>query len=322
MKQTNTMTYTLIQPKVSIIIVNWNGKPDTAKCLMSLREINYSNFKVIIVDNGSRDDSIKYFKKNFPEVMLIENKENLGLTGAFNAGIKKSLHEGTDYILCLNNDTVVDVNFLKELVMAGEKTKDIGGLCPKEYDYHNPNMIVFAGGKIGLIRSINYGYGEIDIGQYSQVGETKTLCGAAMMLKSKALLDIGFFDADYFFNWEDKDISVRLMRKGYKLMYVPKAKFWHKGRGSTGGKVTQLKIYFASRNHILFAKKNYRQCSSFIVLLYLLFVAIPYLLWRSVQSRNNYVEPVVMAFKWHINHNSVPQDAKMVELMARKQKSQ
>lgn len=322
MAQINVIEHGSKRPKVVIIIVNWNARGDTSECLISLKEINYSNFNIIIVDNASSDGSVQYFRENFPEVTLVENTENLGLTGGFNVGIEKALQEGADYVLCLNQDTIVHKDFIKELVMVGEQINNVGCLCPKEYDYYHPNRIVYAGGKLRLIRSRNYGYGEIDKGQYSEGGETEMLCGAAMMLKAIALLNIGFFDPDYFFNWEDKDLSARLMRNGYKLIYVPEAKFWHKGRGSTGGKLTQLRVYFHIRNHILFAKKNGRRYDSIIVLLYLLFVEVPYFLLRSVRDGNNYIKPVVMALRWHINRNSVPKDARIVELMTRKLKVQ
>jgi len=314
----NVIEHDLKQPKVVIIIINWNGRLDTSECLESLKEINYSNFNVVIVDNASSDGSVQYFREKFPEITIIENLENLGLTRGFNAGIEKALQERADYILCLNNDTIVDRDFIKELVMVGEQINNVGGLCPKEYDYHHPNRIVYAGGELRLIRSRNYGYGKIDKGQYSEVGETKILCGAAMMLKTNALLNIGFFDPAYFFNWEDKDLSARLMRNGYKLIYVPEAKFWHKGRGTTGGKLSQLRIYFYVRNHILFAKKNGKRYDSIIVLLYLLFAELPYFLLRSVRDRNNYIKPIMMALRWHIKSKSVPEDARIVELMSRK----
>jgi GT2 family glycosyltransferase len=322
MAQINAIEEGSKQPKVVIIIVNRDGRWDTSECLISLKEMNYSNFNVIIVDNASSDGSVQYFRENFPEVTLVGNIENLGLTGGFNVAIEKALQEGAHYVLCLNNDTIVDKDFIKELVMVGEQINDVGGLCPKEYDYHHPNRIVYAGGKIGLIRSKNYGCGEIDKGQYSEGGETEMLCGAAMMLKRNALLNIGFFDADYFFNWEDKDLAVRLMKNGYKLIFVPEAKLWHKRRGSTGGKLAPLTVYFEIRNHILFAKKNGRRSDSVIVLLYLLFVEVPYFLLRSVHDGNNYIKPVVMALRWHINRNSVPKDARIVELITRKPKVQ
>ena len=247
---------------------------------------------------------------------MIENLQNLGFTGGFNAGIQKAIELAADYILCLNNDTILDRGFLKELVIVGEQTHDIGGLGPKEYDYSYPEKIVYAGGKIGLIRSKNYRYGEIDKGQCEKERKTEMLCGAAMMLKTEALLNIGLFDSDYFFDWEDKDIAIRLMRSGYNIMYVPAAKFWHKRRGSTNGTSAPLNVYFSLRNYLLFARKHYRQHEIAIAMLTLLFINAPLFIIRS-SNKKKCLESIIMAIKWHIDRKSLPEDAKVVEILRR-----
>lgn len=320
MPNINTAEHNLKQPKVIIIVLNWNGRQDTAECLESLKGLNYPNFEVIIVDNASKDGSQEYFRDAFPEAILVENSENLGFTGGFNVGIQKALQRGAVYVLCLNNDTILDSDFIKELVAVGERRDDAGGLCPKEYDYNYPNRLVYVGGRVGAIKSKLYGFGEIDRGQYDEEKETYMLCGAAMMLKTKALLNIGLFDPDYFYNTEDKDLAIRLMRGGYKLIYVPRAKLWHKRRGSTGGRITPLTAYFSARNSLLFVRKHGKRYEIATFLLYFFFVHIPFLLLR-VSDKKECVKSIIMALKWHINPKSVPENAIIVESMTSKPKT-
>lgn len=301
-------------PKVGILVLNWNGKQDTLECLTSLKGIDYSNFEIIVVDNASTDGSQESFKSAFPEVTLVENLQNLGFTGGFNVGIQKAIERNSHYVLCLNNDTVVDRNFLKELVIVGEQSHDIGGLCPKEYDYFHPEKIVYAGGKIGLLRSKNYRYGETDNGQCEKVSTTEMLCGSAMMLKTEALLNIGFLDPDYFFDWEDKDIAIRLMKKGYSLTYVPTAKFWHKRRGSTKGSVAPLNVYFHFKNYLLFARKHYRKHEIAIVFFSLIIVHMPFAIIRSSNKRKCF-KSIIKAIQWHIDRKPLPNDYRTVEML-------
>jgi len=319
MTHTDSIEHSSKQPKVVIIVLNWNGKQDTTECLRSLREVHYSNLDIIVVDNASEDCSQQHFRESFPEVTLIENSENLGFTGGFNVGVQKAIEQGADYVLCLNNDTVVDKDIIKELVIVGEERTNAAGLCPKEYDYYSPNKIVYAGGRIGFIGGKNYGYGELDRGQYNEIKETQMLCGAAMMLKTKALLDIGFFDPDYFYNTEDKDLALRLMKRGYKLIFVPRAKLWHKRRGATGGKITPLTAYFSARNSLLFVRKHGKSYEISTFLLYFFFVHIPSLLLRCTDKKDC-VKAIIMALKWHINPKSVPENDKIVKTMRGKPK--
>lgn len=289
-------------PKVSVIVLNWNGKDNTRECLESLRHVDYPNYDLIVVDNGSSDGSQIFLKENFHEITLIENERNLGFPEGFNVGIRAAIRKGADYILCLNNDTVVDKRILRELIKVGEKYEQIGGLGPKEYEYYRPDRIVYAGGTIRFVKSAVYGCGEKDAWQYEKVKETRMLCGSAMMLKTKALVDIGLFDPIYFFGFEDQDLAFRLINKGYRIVFVPKAKLWHKRRGSTGGKITPLTAYFKSRNYLIFVKKH---ATTVQLILFVLFFALIYFPLSFIQfllSGNIHcVGPFVKGLLWHIN---------------------
>jgi GT2 family glycosyltransferase len=279
--------------------------------------LDYPNYEIIVVDNASTDGSQKSIKKNFPRITLIENKRNLGFGGGLNVGINEARNRGADYVLCLNNDVIVDRCILIELIKVGELSDKIGGLCPMEYYYSEPNRINYAGGMVRLVGSKIYGHGESDKGQFDKVKKTWLLCGPAMMLKLKALSDVGLFDVSYFYGPEDIDMTLRLTKKGYVIMFVPGAKLWHKRRGATGGKITPLNVYFHVRNFLLFVKKHANnKLELFFSVLYFWFFDFPIILLRALICGNkNYIGAAIKGIIWHINAKILPSDEEMVKLL-------
>ncbi|MGP8012425.1 MAG: glycosyltransferase family 2 protein, partial [Halobacteriota archaeon] len=141
------------EPKVAIVVLNWNGKRDTVECLASLNEIDYSNYEILLVDNGSTDGSQKYFRAQYPEIELIENEMNLGFAEGNNVGIRHAMNGRADYVLLLNNDTFVHPKFLSELVRVAEGGSRIGFVGPKIYYQEwrgQRDVIAFAGGCVNL----------------------------------------------------------------------------------------------------------------------------------------------------------------------------
>lgn len=304
-------------PKIAMIVLNWNGKNDTCECLESLRQLNYPNYEIIVVDNGSTDGSQKFLRENFPEVILIENERNFGFGGGFNVGIKKALKRKAEYIVCLNNDVIVDKNFLIELVKVGELSPEIGGLYPMAYYYDQPNRINGAGGVNRFINGKVFGCGELDNGQYNKVRENMLLCGPAIVLKEKTLLDVGFFDVSYFYGPEDLDIALRAIRAGYKLIFVPNAKLWHKTRGATGGRVTPLTSYFSIRNRILFVKKHANALEFALFISYFLLLYFPFTLFRwFLLGKRRHTDAALKGVLWHINKRILPADEEMVKIFS------
>lgn len=246
-----------MQKKVYIIILNWNGKNDTIECLNSLKEINYDNYKIVVVDNGSADDSVFEIKNQFPEIEIIENKINLGFAGGNNVGIKFAIENGADYVLLLNNDTTTNENFLKELVKAGESDARIGVLGPKIYFHSDPNRIWFTGGKVNWIKNkgTHIGWGEIDNGQYDKIKEVGYLTGCCLLIKKEVINKVGVLPEDYFLYYEDLDFSLRVKNFGYKCIYVYKSKIYHKVSKSTKPGSPEY-IYYHTRNGLALAKRN------------------------------------------------------------------
>ena len=302
-------------PHVTIIILNWNGWKDTAECLESLYQINYSNYQVILVDNASDDDSIKkireycegklhvkseffdYKLENKPiyfydfsenefklfsetvdtdelnsqnNIVILKNNSNYGFAGGNNIGIEFALKNfKSDYILLLNNDTVVDENFLVELVKNGQDKK-IGFLGPKTYYYENggrKDVISFAGGFLNQYTGMPkvVGYQEIDNGQYDKVNRVDYVEGSCILINKEVLEEIGFLDTSYFAYWEEADLCKRGFEAGHESVYVPKSKIWHKVSTSFND---PIKLYYYSRNKIKFMRKNAGRIEYISFLLY------------------------------------------------------
>lgn len=258
---------------VSIVIVNWNGWDDTIECLESIYKIDYPDYKIILVDNNSQDDSVKRIKdySNNKELTIIENEENYGFAEGNNIGIKYALkHLNPEYILLLNNDTIVNKDFLKEMIKAGEKNRHIGILGPKIYHYDRPDIIWSAGSKISwkFARGIQIGTGEIDKGQYDEPKEVEYVTGSAFLIKKAVIDKIGLMDKNYFLYFEESDWTLRANRAGYKSLYVPAAKVWHKVSQSGGGISKPTGLYYITRNRWIFMKKWAKPSDYFIFIIY------------------------------------------------------
>ena len=246
------------QPRVSIIILNWNGLKDTQECLESLERINYLNYEVIVVDNASTGDDVKVLRQRFGEyIHIIENDRNYGFAEGNNIGIRHALKSCAGHILLLNNDTIVAPEFVSELVNAAESDRKIGLAGPKIYFYDEPNRIWFAGGKISLFStSSNRGRGLVDKGQFDKVDYVDFVSGSCMLIKMSVIESAGLLDPVYFFGIEDVDMSLRATQAGFRNVFVPTSKIWHKGF-SSGIKRPDI-AYHTSRNSMILARKHYR----------------------------------------------------------------
>ena len=244
-------------PKVNIIILNWNGKTDTIECLESLKKMKYPNYKITLVDNGSADGSVECFKRLYPEIELIENQKNLGFAEGNNVAIKEVIERGNKYVLLLNNDTVVDKNFLCELVKIAEGNQSIGILGPTVYYYSQPNRIQSAGAKILWNKGTDYIFrlNEFDNGRHIETIEVDYVSGCAILIRTEVFKKVGYLNKDYFAYWEETDLCVRAHKVSYRIVYVPRAKIWHKG-GSTSKKITGFSQYHLIRNMFWFMKQH------------------------------------------------------------------
>ncbi len=244
-------------PKAAIVILNWNGKEDTIECLESVTKVDYPLFEIVVVDNGSTDGSTQAIRGLFPDVTLIVNEENLGYAGGNNIGIRYALAEGFDYVCLLNNDTIVDPNFLGFLVDAAEADPKVGMVGPTICYFDKPNTIWSAGGRIDWSRGLPSlrGLDEVDKGQYREVAKVDYVTGCAMLVKLAMAENIGLLDSRFFTYFEEVEWCVRATRSGFKILHVPAAKVWHKI--SVDAQLVSPRVaYYMARNHLLFLKAS------------------------------------------------------------------
>lgn len=218
-------------PKIAIVILNWNQKDITLACLDSLMKVNYPNYQVIVIDNVSSDGSCEAIEKQFPSIILISSKKNLGLTDSRNIGLDYALQRAADYILILDNDTIIHENMLTELVKEAEKDNRIAVVAPKIYLFSDRNRIWALGGKVNFYKGqVNLlGYGEIDHEQYDSnpTIDVDYAIGCCSLIRTQIIKKIGKLDPHFYYG-EDTEFCLRAKHSGYKIVAVPKAIMWHK----------------------------------------------------------------------------------------------
>lgn len=237
--------------KFSVVIPNWNGRRFLAACLKSLQEQSYNDVEIIVVDNASDDGSQSLIREGFPRVQLITLPENRGFTGACNIGMQAA---SGDIIALLNNDTEVDVNWIKEIVEGFCRDQEVGMVASKMLLFDKRDHFHTAGDTFGTDGSAgNRGAWERDVGQYDCVEYVFGACGGAAAYRKSMLEDIGLLDDDFFFLLEDVDLAWRAQLASYKALYVPSAVVYHHLSASGGGVVAS---YYDGRNSIWVLVKN------------------------------------------------------------------
>jgi len=242
---------------VYVVIVNWNRARDTIECLEALANLDYTNYRLLVIDNGSTDGSPEAIKAAFPAVEVIVNEDNLGFGRANNIGIEHALQQGADYVFLLNNDALVDKRLLTELVVVGESDPQIGMLVPKIYYHGEERRLWSAGARWRRFppRVTIIGFGREDGPAYSVQQEVDFATGCAMLIKREVFERAGLFDPAFFMYHEDYDFSARVRRAGYRIVYVPQAVVWHKVSVSTGEE-SPLKWYYLGKYIVPFYLKN------------------------------------------------------------------
>lgn len=254
--------------KVCITTINFNSEKETHECLVSLEKLDTQGLDVtiVVVDNGSKVPFVLKDSEKSAGVVLVRSEKNLGFTGGSNVGIDYGLSHGCDYVMLLNNDTIVDRNLLKELLepFANEST---GLTAPKIYfakghEYHLEryskeelgNVFWYAGGYVDWanVFTRHRGVDEVDHGQYDKEEKVNFATGCCMLIKREVLEKVGKFDDKYYLYFEDGDISQRILKNGYNIVYNPKAVLWHITAASGGGSGSPLHDYYITRNRMLF----------------------------------------------------------------------
>jgi GT2 family glycosyltransferase len=257
--------------KVAIVTVNYNTAKDTNDLLQSLEKLNTHEFSLetIIVDNGSKEIYALPEKIHQETITLIRSEENTGFSGGFNIGIKEALNKNADFILIVNNDTLMHPDMVKNLLGVLESKPEIGVTTPKIYfskghEFHKDRykkedlgkVFWFAGGHTDWanVQSIHRGVDEVDHGQYDTTEKIDFASGCCMLFKREVLEKVGLFDDRYFLYYEDADLNERIKRAGFDVYYVPSAVLTHVNAASSGGagNGNVLQDYFITRNKMLF----------------------------------------------------------------------
>jgi len=243
---------------VSAVVLSWNRREDTLACLRSLAAADPAPH-VIVVDNASSDGTADAVRREFPDVELIENPENLGFAEGNDVGIRRALAHGADHVLVLNNDTEVDPGFLAPLLDEAGRRPDAGALSPKILFAAPPDLIWFAGAEYDPRSGYNgrqRGYREPDDGRFDTVVETARVCGAAMLVSREVLEKVGTFDPSLFAYSEDTDWSLRAHEAGYRHFVVPASRVWHKVSAASGGESSPTALYYDLRNALVVAERH------------------------------------------------------------------
>ena len=250
------------QSKISVIIVNWNGKHLLEECLNSVEKQDYDNFNVIFIDNGSKDRSVEFVREKFPNINIVELEKNTGFAKGNNIGMHKAFEDlEIKYIAILNNDAMVEENWLSEMVKIIGQDKKIGSITPKIKKYYKRNIIDSIGNAIhldggGVSNHIN----KVDNGQFDNIKELFGPSGCAALYSANMLKDLqmgdDFFDDDFFAYFEDIDLNWRAKLRGWKCLFAPNAVVYHK-HSETAGLYSPFKAFYTNRNRYFVIIKNY-----------------------------------------------------------------
>jgi hypothetical protein len=239
------------EPLVAVVILNWNAREETLACLESVARSDWPNMIVIVVDNGSEEDVEIAVKDRRPETIVILNDANLGFAGGMNAGLRRALDHGADYVLLLNNDTIVDKAMVRELVEVARAHPDAGIVSPLELRIETPDVVSSFGLRCDLRRGWQgppLGSGERDDGQFHGVREVDSSAGTAMLVPASVVREVGLLDESLFLYIEDVDWSLRMRRGGRRIYAALDARLWHRAGSASGGEDSPSVRYYHVRN--------------------------------------------------------------------------
>ena len=282
------------EPKIAIIIINWNTYQLTFNCLKSLEACTYKNKIIFFVDNGSKDGSGDKIALEFPDINYIQNEINEGFTGANNIALKVILKQNFDYVLLLNNDTEVKPNFLTHLEASMNFDENLAATQPLILDFPNKNTIWNAGGSFNSFFGLSKTRfkGMIYKPKLKIDTSTEWISGCCILVKIAVIHEVGLLDNRFFAYFEDVDWSIRMTNLGYKLGVVPKSIIYHHSSGSSKknntsneGNLSPYAHYLNVRNHIYLIKKHTFFFNSIGSLIYKIFKITSYSIYFILRFR-------------------------------------
>ncbi len=256
-----------INPKVAVVILNWNGRHYLEQFLPSVVASAYSNLEICVGDNASTDDSVQFLKKNYPQISLIQNDQNYGFAGGYNRVLAQV---DAEYVVLLNSDVEVEKNWINPVIELLESNLQIAAAQPKLLSYRDKNSFEYAGAAGGFIDYLGYPFcrGRIfdtvekNEGQYDQASEIFWASGAALFIRKKAWDEVKGFDEDFFAHMEEIDLCWRLKNRGYQIWYCPEACVYHVGGGTLAAE-SPFKTFLNFRNNLWMIHKNHPPKTAF-----------------------------------------------------------
>ena len=244
-------------PRVVVLLLCYNNWADTFECLDSLSHVEYPNWEIVIVDNGSTNPPVARVRAEYPSATLIETGRNLGYAEGNNVGLRYALELDADYALVLNNDTQVAPDFLRRLVAVAKVQPKAALVGPLVYHANEPNRIQSAGGTMTRRwQFFHRGQNETDAGQFNSVEQVAWLTGCAILARCEALRKFGLFDPSFFLYDEEVDWCLRAREAGYQILFEPRARVWHKGVERNYNPSPQV-TYYSARNELLLLVKHH-----------------------------------------------------------------
>ena len=249
------------QPRVSVVILNWNGQGFLKQFLPSVCASNYPNLEIIVGDNASSDNSVSFIKENYPQIRVICNEKNYGFAGGYNKVLEQL---ESDYFILLNSDVEVHPDWISPVIQLMESDKQIAAAQPKILSFKHKERFEYAGAAGGFLDIFGYpfcrgrifDYVELDNGQYNDVKEIFWASGAALFVKRDRWIQVEGLDEDFFAHMEEIDLCWRLKNIGFKIMYCPDSVVYHVGGGSLDAG-NPFKTYLNFRNNLILIQKNY-----------------------------------------------------------------
>jgi GT2 family glycosyltransferase len=248
--------------KTAVVVLNRNGQKMTAECLRSLLAAGAEGCEILVVDNGSTDGSVQALGREFPQITLLPQGRNLGFVTGCNLAMRQALTNGAEFILLLNNDTIVAPDFMHEMQSAIQVDSRVAAACPKIYFADKPRMLWYAGADFNpwVGASRHRGWGEIDHGQFDDHREITQATGCAMLIRTAAIRDVGLLDEQFWAYIEDLEWSIRFLKSGYRLVFAPKAHVWHRCGATAvtamGSGSQAIRQFLSTRNMIFLARKH------------------------------------------------------------------
>jgi len=269
-----------MDPLVYIIILNFNSIDETINCLESLSKITYNNYKIVVVDNASSDNSIKKLE-TIHYIKLIKNIRNSGYAIGNNLGIRYALEHGADFICVLNNDVETEKSFLEPLISYLASHIDVGAVGPCIFDFKHKNIVQAFGAKINFYRGLALGrYKGKNIKEiHESITNVDYLGGACFVCKREVFDKLGLIPENYFLFYEETEFCVKMKKIGYKITCIKESKVYHKG-SATISKFGGLSYYFLNRNRIVFMRRNASFVQKIIFPVYLIVETIGRILIR------------------------------------------